>query len=409
VPDADRIADQRSLAAAHPPGRFRPRANAALALADGRVFRGTAFGAPVAGQGEVVFTTAMTGYQEVATDPSFRGQIVCMTYPLIGNYGVNNEDDESRRPWIAGMIVREHCAEPSNYRATGTLDDYLRRHGIPAIAGVDTRALTRHIREVGDIRAVIVPDAAAMTDAELVGRAETAPLPGERDVVGEVHEAGIERFGDGDGPHVVVVDCGVKRNIVRSLVTRGARVTVVPYGTSYAAIADLRPDGVIVSPGPGDPANLDDGLDVVRSVLAAGTPYFGICLGHQLLARAIGAGTGKLKFGHRGSNHPVLNRRTGRVTITAQNHGFEVEADSVPRDDGWEIALTNLNDGTVEGLVNSRRPVLSVQFHPEASPGPRDNCDLFDRFLTMASPPGAGPTAADGADTDAALPCGVRS
>jgi carbamoyl-phosphate synthase small subunit len=365
------------------PARFRPASDAALALADGRVFRGTAFGAPVAAEGEVVFTTTMTGYQEVCTDPSFRGQIVCMTYPLIGNYGVNAEDDESRRPWIAGLVVREHCPEPSNYRSLGTIHDYLARHGIPGIAGIDTRAVTRHIRQVGDTRAVVVPGAADLSDDELVARARRAPLPGEHDVVGEVNEDRVARFGEGAGPHVVVVDCGVKRNIVRSLVARGARVTVVPYGTPYAEIAALQPDGLIVSPGPGDPANLDDGLGVVRTALDQGMPYFGICLGHQLLARAIGAQTTKLKFGHRGGNHPVRDARTGRVTITAQNHGFEVDGATIPRGDGWEVALVNLNDGTVEGLANERRPVLSVQFHPEASPGPWDNGWLFDRFLAM--------------------------
>jgi len=380
VPDA--LLDlTRPLAGA--PRRFRPATDAALALADGFVVRGRAFGAPVAAAGEAVFTTTMTGYQEVCTDPSFRGQIVCMTYPLIGNYGVNDAYDESRHPWIAGLIVRELCDEPSNWRAAGTLDAYLRRAGIPGIAGVDTRALTRHIRAVGDLRAVLVPNATGIADEDLVARARSAPLPGEQDVVGQVTAPEPEEIGDGAGPHVVVVDCGVKRNIVRSLVARGARVTVVPFGTAYTEIARLRPDGVIVSPGPGDPANLDAGLDVVHGLLRERTPYFGICLGHQLLARAIGAETSKLKFGHRGGNHPVRDERTGHVTITSQNHGFQVDAESVPRGGDWEIALVNLNDGSVEGLAHKRLPVLTVQFHPEASPGPWDNGQLFDRFLAM--------------------------
>ncbi|MEA2527359.1 MAG: carbamoyl-phosphate synthase small subunit [Thermomicrobiales bacterium] len=362
---------------------FRPRTDAALALADGRVFRGRAFGAKGVAEGEAVFTTTMTGYQEVCTDPSFRRQIVCMTYPLIGNYGVNDEDDESRRPWIAGLVVREQCDDPSNWRSIGTLDAYLKRHGIAGIAGVDTRALTRHIRSVGDTRAVLVHDAQELTDAELVERAQRARLPGELDVVDEVAADEIETLGPPDGPHVVVVDCGVKRNILRSLVQRGARVTVVPYGTPYADIAALNPDGVIVSPGPGDPANLDQGLDVVRDVLHSGTPYFGICLGHQLLARAIGADTGKLKFGHRGGNHPVLDLRSGHVSITSQNHGFRVLENTLPNDDDWRVALVNLNDRSVEGLTHRTRPVISVQFHPEASPGPWDNGYLFDEFLTM--------------------------
>ena len=377
------------------PARFRPPADAALALADGRVFRGRSFGAPSDARGEVVFTTTMVGYQEVCTDPSFRGQIVCMTYPLIGNYGVNDDDDESRRLWAAGLVVREICDEPSHYRSNGTLADYLRRHGVPGLSGVDTRALTRHIRSVGDTRATIVTEAAGVSDAALVGLARTAPLPAEHDVVGEVTAPGLERFGDDEGPHVVVVDCGVKRNILRSLRRRRARVTVVPFGTPYGDIARLRPDGVVVSPGPGDPANLDAALDLVASVVGAGTPFFGICLGHQLLARSIGARTTKLKFGHRGGNHPVRDERSGRITITAQNHGFEVDGQSLPRDEGWEIGFINLNDGSVEGLAHRSLPVLSVQFHPEAAPGPWDNDHLFDRFIAMvgehrsADPPAA--------------------
>lgn len=368
---------------------YRPPANAALALASGRVFRGIAFGADVSTEGEAVFTTTMTGYQEVCTDPSFRGQIVCMTYPLIGNYGVTSDDAESRNPWVAGLVVRELCAEPSNWRSSGTLDSYLRGAGIPGITGVDTRALTRHIRSVGDTRAVLVSAAESLRDDELVARARAATLPAEADVVGEVTLDRVEHFGDGAGPHIVVVDCGVKRNIIRSLVGRGATVTSVPYGTSYHDIAALLPDGLVVSPGPGDPANLGAGLDVVRDVLRDGLPYFGICLGHQLLARAIGANTVKLKFGHRGGNHPVMDLRSGKVSITAQNHGFTVEDCSMPVDGDWRIALVNLNDGSVEGLDHATLPVLSVQFHPEASPGPLDNGYLFDRFLDLIGRPRA--------------------
>jgi carbamoyl-phosphate synthase small subunit len=363
---------------------FRPPHDAALALADGRIFRGIGFGAETDAAGEAVFTTTMTGYQEVCSDPSFRGQIVCMTYPLIGNYGVNVDDDESRRPWIAGLVVREACNEPSNWRSVTTIDAHLRQHGIPAISDVDTRALTRHIRSVGDMRAVLVRGAAAISDAELTARAAVALLPGDHNVVDEVTSSEIESI-NGDGPHIVVVDCGVKRNIVRSLVKRGARVTIVPYGTPFSAIEALRPDGVIVSPGPGDPANLDAGLDVVRELLRTRTPYFGICLGHQLLARAIGSGTSKLKFGHRGGNHPVMDLRSGRVSITAQNHGFMVANGTIPTDKGWNVALVNLNDNSIEGLSHDDLPVLSVQFHPEASPGPLDNGYLFDEFFTMIS------------------------
>ena len=363
--------------------KYRPSSDAALALADGRVFRGRAFGAEADAAGEVVFTTSMTGYQEVCTDPSFKGQLVCMTYPLIGNYGVVAEDDESRQPWISALIVREHSERPSNWRSTGTIDQYLKDHGIPGLSGIDTRALTRHIRSVGDTRAVLVGNAATLSDDELVERAKSAPLPGEQPVVDEVSNDQITTEGSINGPHIVVLDCGVKRNIIRSLVRRGARVTSVPYGTPYADISALNPDGVIVSPGPGDPANLDEGLDVVRSLLSRQTPYFGICLGHQLLARAIGADTVKLKFGHRGGNHPVLDTRSDHVSITAQNHGYVVKNDSIPSDSGWNVALVNLNDRSVEGFSHDSLPVLSVQFHPEASPGPMDNGYLFDQFLEI--------------------------
>lgn len=360
--------------------RYLPPANAAVALANGLVMRGESFGAETDGEGEVVFTTTMVGYQEVCSDPSFRGQLVCMTYPLIGNYGIDPEQDESRQPWIAGLIVRELCQEPSHYRSTETLADYLRRHGIAGIKGIDTRALTRHIRAVGDTRAVLVANALSLSDEALVERARRAVLPEERDAVGEVESDAIVELA-GDGPHVVIIDCGVKRNIVRSLSRRGARVTVVPYHTPYADVLALKPDGVVISPGPGDPANLDDGLDLVRGILRDEMPFFGICLGHQLLARAIGAQTTKLKFGHRGGNHPVQDLDSGQVTITSQNHGFQVVSDSLPSSDDWRVAFRNLNDDSVEGLSHRTMPFMSVQFHPEAAPGPWDNDQLFDRFL----------------------------
>jgi carbamoyl-phosphate synthase small subunit len=380
--------DSISRGAVHPTHskqRYVPPTDAALALADGRVFRGSAFGAAANAEGEVVFTTTMVGYQEVCTDPSFRGQIVCMTYPLIGNYGIQADQDESRNPWIAGLVVREHCLEPSHIRSEGKLDDYLRRFQIPGISGIDTRALTRHIRQVGDIRAVLIHDAADMPDEDLVARARAARLPGEYDVVGEVTVSEVERFEGTSGLHVVVVDCGVKNNIIRSLVSRGARVTVVPFGANFSDIEQLRPDGVIVSPGPGDPANLDSGLELIAEIVRRRIPYFGICLGHQLLARSIGGNTRKLKFGHRGGNQPVKDVVTGHVTITSQNHGFEVDPSCVPEEDGWRISLINLNDGTVEGLGHRELPVMSVQFHPESSPGPLDNVTLFDRFLALVS------------------------
>lgn len=363
--------------------RFRPVWDAALALADGTIFRGRGFGANVDVDGEVVFTTSMTGYQEVCTDPSFAGQIVCMTYPLIGNYGVNTADAESRQPWISGLVVRELCELPSNWRSEGTLDSYLQENQIPGIHGIDTRALTRHIRTSGDIRGVLVRGVTGVSDEELIERARNARLPGDWDVVGLVGNDELQRFGSGDGPHIVVVDCGVKLNIIQSLIDRGAVVSVVPYGTPFADIALLEPDGIVVSPGPGDPKNLDSGLDVVRATLAADIPYFGICLGHQLLARAIGADTGKLKFGHRGGNHPVKDLRSGAVSITAQNHGFYVDGATLPQSTDWEVALVNLNDRSVEGLRHASLPIISVQFHPEASPGPWDSGNLFDEFLDM--------------------------
>jgi carbamoyl-phosphate synthase small subunit len=310
-----------------------------------------------------------------------------MTYPLIGNYGINDEDDQSRQPWIAGLVVHENVTQPSNWRSKRTVDEYLKANGIPGIHGVDTRALTRHIRAVGDLRAVLVHNATDIPDDELVSRAKHAPLPAEQDVVDQVMDHEEHTFGaeNADGPLVVVLDLGVKQNIIDSLTSRGARVHVLPYGTPYARVEELVPDGVIVSPGPGDPANLDDGLDIVRSLLADRRPYFGICLGHQLLARAIGAETDKLKFGHRGGNQPVIDERNGRVTMTAQNHSFQVQTDSVPYDAGWKVALRNLNDDSVEGLTHSELPVLSVQFHPEASPGPADNGVLFDEFVHLIS------------------------
>jgi carbamoyl-phosphate synthase small subunit len=362
--------------------RYTPPADTALALADGRVFRGKGFGAIVDSPGEVVFTTTMVGYQEVTTDPSFRGQIVCMTYPLIGNYGIHDDANESRRPWVAGLVVREYSETPSHVGSTGTIHQFLERHGVPGISGVDTRSLTLHIRDVGDTRGIIIQNAAEIRDEDLVARARNAPLPGEYDVVGQV-TAPVSETVDGAGPHIVVLDCGVKRNIVRSLVKRGCRVTVVPFGTTIEEIEQLQPNGVVVSPGPGDPANLDAGLDVVAGVIEQKIPYFGICLGHQLLARAIGAETRKLKFGHRGGNHSVRDIRTGRVTITSQNHGFEVDPVSVPAAGGWEVRLVNLNDGSVEGLAHRDLPALTVQFHPESSPGPLDNEQLFDTFLEL--------------------------
>ncbi len=357
--------------------------NAVLALEDGRLFGGEPFGAIHEAGGEIVFTTSMTGYQEVATDPSFNGQIVTFTYPLIGNYGVTPGDDESWQPWVAGVIVREYCDEPSNWRADGTFDAYLKRHGIPGIMEVDTRALTRHLRDKGLLRGVLVPDRRGLSDAELVARARRAPLPSERNVVAETSIPAIATTGDPEGRHVVVLDCGHKRNIVRSLERRGLKVTVVPWDTGYDQIAALAPDGVTTSPGPGDPENVESAARTVRRIVDAGIPFMGICLGHQLLALGIGAGTSRLHYGHRGGNQPVKDLRTGEVHITSQNHGFKVDPEHVPTAAGWRVGKINLNDGSVEGLDHESRPAFSVQYHPEGAPGPQDNQYLFDRFVDL--------------------------
>jgi carbamoyl-phosphate synthase small subunit len=354
----------------------------ALVLEDGRIFPGIPFGAHRDAEGEAVFTTVMTGYQEVATDPSFFGQIVCMTYPLIGNYGVAPEHDQSRRPWIAGMVVREYCPEPSHWQSVETFGEYLQRYGIPALYGVDTRALTRHLRTRGVMRAVLVSDRRGRSDDELVALARRAWTPDREDVVPSV-AGGFRRYGPADGPRVVLVDCGVKQYIVTSLVMRGMHVVVVPYGTSPEDILSLDPDGVVVSPGPGDPARAAAALRSVHDLALSGTPFLGICLGHQLLARAFGGQTAKLKFGHRGGNHPVKDMVTGKVRITSQNHGYCVEPTPMLTEGGWEIWMVNVNDGTVEGLRHRSLPVWSIQFHPEGSPGPQDSQDLFDAFVAQ--------------------------
>lgn len=357
--------------------------NAALVLEDGRMFRGESFGAEVDVEGEVVFTTSMTGYQEVATDPSFRGQIVCMTYPLIGNYGTNPDDNQSRQPWIAGMVVREYCETPNYWRSEETFSDYLKRHNIPAITGIDTRALTRHIRAKGAMRALLCSNIEGRDLDALQERAKGAWSPADSNVVLDVTTEDVREPADEKPVHVVVIDCGLKEEIINSLERRGASVTVVPFRTSWSEIQALNPDGVITSPGPGDPENAEGALGTIRQAVESGTPYFGICLGHQLLALAIGATTSKLKFGHHGGNHPVQDVRTGRVYITAQNHGYTVDQDSIPPGQGWSVSMSNLNDGSVEGLRHSSLPVLSIQYHPEGSPGPQDSQYLFDEFIEM--------------------------
>ena len=365
---------------------------AVLVLRDGRVFRGRALGAVGEASGEVIFNTAMTGYQEILTDPSYRGQIVMMTYPLIGNYGVNPEDVESRRPWANGFIVKEASPIASSFRASMGLDEYLAAHGIVGLQGIDTRALTRHLRDHGaqdGIVSSVEPD-----PARLLERARALPGLVGRDLVAEVTTEAPFAWAEGGWElgrgyvapvaprfRVVAYDCGAKWNILRQLRMAGCDVTVVPAATPAAEILERRPDGLFLSNGPGDPEGVPYLVASVRALLWR-LPIFGICLGHQILGLAGGGRTYKLPFGHHGANHPVKDLATGKVEITAQNHGFAVAPDSLAAH-GWEPTHVNLNDGTCEGLRHREWPVFSVQYHPEASPGPHDASYLFHRFTDL--------------------------
>jgi len=367
------------------------RGTAKLALEDGTVFTGRAFGHAGTTEGEVVFNTSMTGYQEILTDPSYKGQIVSMTYPLIGNYGINRQDAESRQPHVAGFVVKELPPVYSNYRADMSLDEYLRQNRIVGIEGIDTRALTRKLRMDRTMRGVLSTE--LLDDAKLVERARKAREMAGADWVQAVKPDGpydwdqdqgdwaLGKVERGDGLHVVALDCGAKHNILRHLTERGVKVTVLPPDVMAEEIMKHRPDGLFVSNGPGDPAVLDYAVRPIQQVLDK-LPIFGICLGHQLLGRAIGADTYKLKFGHRGGNQPVLNLDTGRVEITSQNHGFAVDRASLEQK-GGVVTHVNLNDDTVEGFRHAKLPVFSVQYHPEASPGPHDAAYLFDAFIEM--------------------------
>jgi carbamoyl-phosphate synthase small subunit len=371
---------------------------ASLALADGTVFHGEAFGAEGEVYGEVVFNTSMTGYQEILTDPSYNGQIVTMTYPLIGNYGINSADVESKGLSLRGFVVKELCREPSNFRSEQTLDEYLRKNNVIGIEGIDTRALVRRIRVQGAMTGVL--STTDLDDASLIQKAKSSPGLVGQDLVREVmpEQAGgwTETLGDltkhttapaawsgtatKKQPHVVAVDYGMKWNIPRYLADMGCKVTVVP-GTSTAdEILAHKPDGVFLSNGPGDPEPLTYAVDAIRGVLGK-KPVFGICLGHQLLGLALGAKTYKLKFGHRGANQPVLNKRTNKVEITSQNHGFAVDPKTLPKD--VEVTHVNLNDNTVEGLRHTKMPAFSVQYHPEAAAGPHDSNYLFGEFRQL--------------------------
>jgi carbamoyl-phosphate synthase small subunit len=371
---------------------------AKLALEDGRVFQGTAFGASGEVDGEVCFNTSMTGYQEILTDPSYRGQIVAMTYPQVGNYGVNAVDEESDAIHLRGFVIRELCRRPSNFRSACNLDEYLTRHGVIGLEGIDTRTLVRHIRTQGAMKGVLSTE--DLDDASLVGKARASPGLVGRDLVREVVPQKAYSFREGlapwstlenpmrpaeqvpipEGPHVVALDYGMKRNIPRHLRELGCRVTVMPGTATAREVLSRNPDGVFLSNGPGDPRPLTYAVETIRELLGK-KPVFGICLGQQLLGLAVGAEIYKLKFGHRGANQPVLNRDSGRVEITTQNHGFALALDAMPAN--VEVTHVNLNDRTVEGIRLKDCPAFAVQYHPEASAGPHDSHYLFGQFVRM--------------------------
>jgi carbamoyl-phosphate synthase small subunit len=353
---------------------------ALLALEDGTIFPGVAFGAPLAAGGDLVVNTSQTGYQEVCTDPSYAGQVVVMTYPLIGNYGRLVADDQSRRPWLRALVVANATA--------AVLDDarqlaaLLRDDGIPAIAGVDTRALARHLRANGSLRGIVtspgdVDEEAARTAARAVGRWE------DQDFVSQVSPPAITEYGSSDegGPLVGIVDLGLKSNIVAAMRHRGARVRVFPHTAAVSEVLSSDVDGIILSPGPGDPARLETQVALARAILDDGRPLLGICLGHQIVGRAAGADTRRLRFGHHGANHPVQDVDLGLVQVTAQNHEVQVVGESLPAASGFRVSQVNLNDRSVEGLRHHDQPIETVQYHPEGAPGPLDALAVFDRFV----------------------------
>jgi carbamoyl-phosphate synthase small subunit len=357
---------------------------ALLALEDGTVFPGIAFGAPIAAGGDLVVNTSQTGYQEVCTDPSYAGQAVVMTYPLIGNYGRLAHDDQSIRPWLRGLIVANATA--------AVLDDarqlasLLRGNAIPAIAGVDTRALARHLRANGCLRGIVTAPGEVDRDAA-VAAARAVTRWEDQDFVSQVSPAAItdiETSGD-TGPRIGIVDLGLKSNIVRAMRHRGARVRVFPHTIDAAEVLASDIDGVILSPGPGDPARLEAQVTLARAIVDDGRPLLGICLGHQIVGRAAGAETTRLRFGHHGANHPVRDLELGVVQVTAQNHEVQVVGDSLPSASGFAVSQLNLNDGSVEGLRHREKPIETVQYHPEGAPGPLDALAVFDRFVAAAS------------------------
>ena len=362
---------------------------ALLALEDGTVFAGQAFGATGEVFGEVIFNTSMTGYQEILSDPSYRGQIVVMTYPLIGNYGVNSADSESLKPQAAGFVIRSLSPIASSWRKEKTLEAWLTENKTIAIQGVDTRALTSLLREKGALKGVISTQ--EMNPRALVEKAKTSPGLIGRDLVSEVTSSEIHAWPEAPSVakpfHVVAVDCGMKSHIPRMLTRAGCQVTIVPAGIHYEEVTELKPDGLFISNGPGDPEAVESLIGVARQCVGK-MPIFGICLGHQILGLALGGKTYKLKFGHHGGNHPVMDLQTGKVEITAQNHGFAVDPTTIPGND-VQMTHLNLNDKTCEGMRHKKAPLFSVQYHPEASPGPHDSQYLFERFVTMMKTQGA--------------------
>jgi carbamoyl-phosphate synthase small subunit len=359
---------------------------AALALDDGSVFIGEPFGARVDVAAEVVFNTGITGYQEVTTDPSYRGQMVVMTHPQIGNYGVAGSGDESVRPWVSALIVRELAEQPHHWEARSRLEEFLRSWNVPGLQGIDTRALVRRLRDTGTQRGVLrqAPTTAGFTPSELDALREAArraPSVSQLDLVTGVSAVLPVSTSENE---IAVLDCGAKWNILRSLERRGVKPRVWPWNASAQEILEAKPRGILISNGPGDPAKLPAVVETIKGLTSSGTPLMGICLGHQVLGLAAGAETNRLRYGHHGGNHPVRDLATGQVTITTQNHEFQVVGATLPPESGFEVSQINLNDGSVEGLRHRELPVFSVQYHPEGCPGPQDSQPLFDDFLKLS-------------------------